>query len=182
MRFADKEPRAIWRGHINNRQRAVLIDRYHDHPLCDVGKIGGADDVLRKPFVEPSDQLGFKYVLCVEGFDVATNLKWVLGSNSLCLMPRPTCETWLLEGRLEAGKHYGEVREDFGDLPQKIAYYEQNPDEALDIVANANRYMAQFFDERREQILSLLVMYKYFVMTGQMEPRDDLRDIIAPSA
>jgi hypothetical protein len=93
-------------------------------------------------------------------------------------MPRPTCETWFMESRLEPGKHYVELREDFADLGDRIAYYEKHPDEALGIIANANLYTAQFFDARREQILSLLVMYKYFVASGQIEPDDEAHALI----
>lgn len=176
--FADKRPRAVWRGGIHNWQRHLLVRDYYDHPLCDVGKTGAGDDAYRKGFLEPSAQMQFKYIIAVEGHDVATSLKWVLASNSLCLMPRPTCETWFMESRLEPGKHYAELRDDFADLSDRILHYERHPDEALAIIANANLYAAQFFDERREQILSLLVMYKYFVVSGQIEPADDARALI----
>jgi hypothetical protein len=176
--FADKTPRAVWRGGIHNHQRHLLVSGYFDHPLCDVGKTGGGDDAFRRDFLEPHEQMQFKYVISVEGFDVATNLKWVLASNSLCLMPRPTCETWFMESRLEPGKHYAELRGDFADLEERILHFEKHPDEALAIIANANLYAAEFFDERREQILSLLVMYKYFVGSSQIEPDDDARALI----
>lgn len=33
------------------------------------------------------DQKRYRYIVSLEGYDVATNLKWIMNSNSLCLMP-----------------------------------------------------------------------------------------------
>jgi hypothetical protein len=168
--FADKKPIAVWRGSVANQRRRALLAGYRDHPLCDVGAVGRSTGVEgRKPFLPPSGQMRFRYVISIEGNDVATNLKWILASNSLCLMPAPRCETWFMEGRLESGGHYAELRDDFADLEEKILHYERHPDEALGIIRNANRHVAQFLDERREQLISLLVLYKYFVKTGQLD-------------
>jgi hypothetical protein len=168
--FADKKPIAVWRGSAINQKRRALIAGYRDHPLCDVGVVGRSTSVEGvKPFLPPSGQMRFRYVISIEGNDVATNLKWILASNSLCLMPAPRFETWFMEGRLDAGRHYAELRDDFADLEEKILHYERRPDEALGIIGNANRHVAQFLDERREQLISLLVLYKYFRMTGQID-------------
>lgn len=177
--FDDKKPIAVWRGAAHNEKRVTLLQRYQDHPLCDIGhtypkaRLVGDCGAL-KPFLSIPTLMQFRYVISIEGFDVATNLKWILASNCLCLMPKPTRETWFMEGRLEAGIHYAELRDDFEDLEAKILYYEHNRDEAMAIIRNANVYAAQFQRGAREQLLSLLVMYKYFVLSGQLEPEADL--------
>ncbi|RUW74422.1 lipopolysaccharide biosynthesis protein, partial [Mesorhizobium sp. M4B.F.Ca.ET.049.02.1.2] len=38
------------------------------------------------------------------------------------------------------------------------------------IVAAANAYCQKFRNERDEQAISLLVLYKYFVLGGQVKP------------
>jgi hypothetical protein len=111
-----------------------------------------------------------RYILSIEGNDVATNLKWIMASESLCVMPRPRYETWFMEGQLVPGVHYAEVRSDFADLEETIAHYERNEDEARAIIENANRHVAQFGDPRTEGLLSLLVLQKYFERTGQRAP------------
>ena len=159
---------------------AELVRRYHRHPLCDIGHTdASATPDHRKPFMSSANQMRFKYILSVEGNDVATNLKWVMAFNSLCFMTTPAYETWFMEGRLEAGKHYVCLRPDFADPDDKIFYFEEHQDEALDIIGNANSYVRQFLDERREQLLSLLVLYKYFLATGQIEPSDRLLELTA---
>ena len=47
--------------------------------------------------------LRHRYLLSLEGNDVASNLKWLMGHNSVVVMPPPTVETWLLEGLLRCG-------------------------------------------------------------------------------
>jgi hypothetical protein len=173
MGFRDKKPMAVWRGAPNNPKRIALLRRCFDHPLCDVGTpTGSPGGALFKPYLSAADQMRFRYVISIEGNDVATNLKWILASNSLCLMPAPCYETWFMEGRLEAGKHYVPLRDDFEDLEEKILHYESNIGEAEQIIRNANSFAAQFRDAARERLVSLLVMHKYFVATGQLEADD----------
>ena len=47
-----------------------------------------------------NEQLHYKFILCSEGNDVASNLKWVMSSNSIAVMPKPKFETWFMEGIL----------------------------------------------------------------------------------
>lgn len=180
--FLDKLPKAVWRGSRNNAKRQALVTGYHHHVLCDVGwGDGERPDRLCKPFLSPVEQMRYRYVISVEGNDVATNLKWVMASNSLCMMPSPTCETWFMEGTLQPGIHYVQLRPDFADLEEKIRYYEQYPDKALEIVCNANAYVKQFLDQRREQLLSLLVLSKYFSLTRQLMPKPKIAALWADS-
>jgi hypothetical protein len=177
--FEAKQPRAIWRGSLGriNPQRRALLARYHTHKLCDVGytKSKTSEDIPPSPYLPPSAQQRYRYILSIEGNDVATNLKWIMASNSLCLMPRPVYETWFMEGRLEAGQCFVPLRDDFEDLEEKILYYEGHQDEAKAIIRNANRFVLQFQDARRERLISVLVMYKYFVLSGQMEPDEHVQ-------
>ena len=46
-----------------------------------------------------------KYLLALESNDVATQLKWLLTSVSVVVMPTPTTESWLMEGRLQPFVH-----------------------------------------------------------------------------
>lgn len=72
-----------------------------------------------------------------------------------------------MEGRLKAGVHYIEIKDDFSDLEEKIQYYSQHIDEAETILQNAHEFVRQFFDKPREELIAILVMQKYFELTGQ---------------
>ena len=157
--------------------------RYRGHPLCDIGftHVKNTDDRY-SPFLHPRQQMAFKYLISIEGNDVASNLKWIMASNSLCLMPEPNYETWFMEGRLKADTHYGRLDPDLGNLEEKILYYERHPEEARAIIRNANDHVRPFLDLRREQVISILVMYKYFVATRQIEPDDAIVGLLGLQA
>ncbi|WP_036830286.1 glycosyl transferase family 90, partial [Photobacterium sanctipauli] len=100
--------------------------------------------------------------------DVATNLKWAMSSNSLCVMPKPKYETWFMEGTLKAGVHYIEVADDYSDLEEKLSYYIAHTQKAQKIITNANEYVAQFKNKEREDLISFLVLKKYFELSDQV--------------
>jgi len=68
---------------------------------------------------------------------------------------------------LRPGYHYVQLKDDYSDLEDKVSYYRENPNEANIIIDNANRYVAQFMRSKRERLISLLVMQKYFEHTHQ---------------
>ncbi len=170
----EKEDRAIFRGHIGTREnRALFCRMYADNPRVDAADtLPGATECHKhtsqmKPMMSFYEHLRFRYIMALEGNDVASNLKWIMSSRSAAVMPKPTCETWFMEGRLVGGVHYVEIRPDFIDLEEKMDHYSNHLDELRTIVDNANRYVAQFRDTRRERYIALLVMQKYFKMTNQ---------------
>ncbi|WP_329347151.1 glycosyl transferase family 90, partial [Vibrio natriegens] len=114
------------------------------------------------------EQLNYKFLLAIEGNDVATNLKWAMSSNSLVIMSKPRYETWFMEGRLQAGIHYVEVKADYSDLIEKMEYYIAHPEEAEAIIQNAHEWVEQFKNPQREKLISLLVAKKYFEKSGQI--------------
>jgi hypothetical protein len=74
-----------------------------------------------------------------------------------------------MQGKLIPNYHYVLLRDDYADLAEKIDYYTHHPQDALDIISNAQKHVAQFFDLRRERLISLLILKKYFVQSGQLE-------------
>jgi len=169
--YHEKKPRLIWRGAAYKPHRKRAMAALFDNPSCDVGQTN-ADAENRAwhcPKMSIFDQLGYQFILSIEGNDVASNLKWIMSSNSLCFMTKPKYETWFMEGRLIAGKHYVELKNDYSDIDEKIAYYNQHPSAALEIIDQAHRYTAQFKHRKRERLISLLVLDKYFRLSGQRQ-------------
>ncbi len=160
--FSEKEDRVVFRGATRGKPlREAFLRRYHDCPLCDVGDTCGNQGVPRAPRLGMYEHLRYKFIMCLEGNDVASNLKWVMSSNSVAVMPPPTCETWFMEGRLVPNVHYIAIRPDYSDLEERIAYYIAHPEEAEQIAHNANKWVKQFQNPRRERIISLLTLAKY---------------------
>ena len=168
--FANKKNMLIGRGVISRTHRVRFFEMYFNHPLCDLGKINktNENDHWLKPRITFDQHLDFKFILALEGNDVASNLKWIMSSNSLAVMPKPKFETWFMEGTLIPDYHYVLIKDDYSDLEERLNYFIQNPTEGVTISKNANEYVNQFRHREREDLISLLVLEKYFVKTGQI--------------
>ncbi|MCQ2344890.1 MAG: lipopolysaccharide biosynthesis protein [Paludibacteraceae bacterium] len=172
IKFEDKEDKVIFRGGVIQPHRRLFMQKFFGHPLVD------ACEVTKRPSSNPPewkrppmtlyDHLKYKFIMSLEGNDVASNLKWVMSSNSIAVMPKPTYETWFMEGRLIPNYHYIEIKPDYSDFEERIKYYIEHTDEANEIIKHAHEYVAQFMDRRREDLLEILVMKKYLKMTKQV--------------
>lgn len=163
-KFSEKKNMLIGRGAVYQQHRHDFFEKYFAHPLCDLGqvnKIGGNADWI-KPKITIEEHLAYKFILSLEGNDVATNLKWIMSSNSIAVMPKPKYETWFMEGLLEGGKHYIEIAEDYSDLEEKLSFYINNTAESEKIARNAKLWCKQFWDKNLEDYCSLKVLEKYF--------------------
>lgn len=168
--FVKKRDEIIFRGEIFGKPRRIeFLKRWFGEASCDVGEVGKhcVCPEWKAGMLTLFEHLNYKFILALEGNDVASNLKWVMSSNSLAVMPRPTCETWFMEGTLIPDYHYVEIRSDYSDLKERMDYYIAHPDKAQEIINHAHEYVAQFQNKKRERLISLLVMDKYFRMTGQ---------------
>lgn len=170
--FDDKKNMLIGRSNAMQEHRIRFLNQYIDHPLCDVGQVNRDKNFhLIRNRVTIDEHLRFKFILCLEGNDVASNLKWVMSSNSIAVMPEPTFETWFMEGTLIPDFHYIRIKEDFSDLEERLIYYINHPEECKQIIANAQAYVQPFKNKKQEELLNLLVLKKYFEKTGQSLPQ-----------
>lgn len=161
--FQSKKPVMVWRGASFQPHRQVFMRQISGLKTCDAGDPGLAPTHAHfRPWLSIYQQLRFKYIISIEGNDVATNLKWIMHSNSLCFMVKPKFETWFLESQLVAGVHYAEIADDFSNLQQVYDYYESHPEEALSIIRAAQAYTRQFLDSASERLLTQHVCQAYF--------------------
>ncbi len=164
LAFEDKKSAIVFRGQCHVPHRQEFIENLYNLPNSNFGDTmkSSQDKPYYKDYLSISEQLKYRYILSIEGVDVATNLKWIMNSNSLCFMIKPKFETWFMEGALIPNYHYVLLKDDYSDIQEKMDYYDKNPSEALKIIKNANNYVEQFKDKNREKIISLLVLKKYF--------------------
>lgn len=162
--WSRKRPLAVFRGDIIGKQKRIdLFERHFDNPLCDLGV---SNRYPRHPqwvkgFMSIREQLNYRYLIAIEGNDVASNLPWVMSSNTVAVMPRPQYETWFEQGRLIPDVHYLAVKSDYSDLSERIEYCQSHPDFAQYIIENAHQWVAQFLDSERELAIALIVVKKY---------------------
>lgn len=172
--FTEKADRVIFRGSVkSSEQRRRFIETFRDNPRIDTADTRSghsAQETGTAKQITLYAHLDSKFIMTFEGNDIASNIRWVMSTNSIAVMPRPRNESWFMEGRLRPGYHYIEVRDDYSDLEEKIDYYIAHPEQAQQIIDHANDFARQFYDSRRERFISLLVMKKYFEKTGQLPP------------
>ena len=168
--FSEKKDALVWRGGAYQKLRREFVERFYDHPKCEVGQTNRpAENVpWQKKYMSKEAQLAYKFIFCPEGNDVSTNLKWVMSSNSICFMPKPRYETWFMEGLLKPGIHYVELKSDYSDLDEKIDYYSTHVLESERIISNAHQHVARFQNKDLEDLLSIKVLERYFELSGQL--------------
>lgn len=183
--FEKKKNEIIWRGgttgygfgnHIPFRSssRETLIRKYCNDDSLKKGINVGLTQIVqearkresfykqyKKPNMTQKELLEYKYILSVEGNDVATNLKWILNSNSVLLMPRPQLESWIMESHLVPYVHYVPIKDDFSNLEQQLHWCNQHQKECKEIVKKANEYIKIFLNENNEQKIISTVLQKY---------------------
>lgn len=161
-----KKNMVVSRNYVSQPHRKLLLHTWFGHKMCDFGQtnkdVQDGHPEWIQPFMTIEDQLKYKFIMCTEGNDVATNLKWVMSSNSIAVMPKPKYETWYMESTLIADYHYIEVKDDYSDLIDKVQYYIEHTDEAKAIIRNAHEYVEQFKNKRLELAIQLSVTQRYF--------------------
>lgn len=172
--FIDKKNSLVWRGGAYQANRKLFVEKFWDHPECNVGQTNKPKEKVpwQKRFLPIPEQLKYQFVACPEGNDVATNLKWVMSSNSLAIMPEPRYETWFMEGLLKPDVHYIAVKHDYSNLEEKMEYYSNRPNEANEIINNAHAHVERFRNQDLEDLLCLNILERYVELSGQ---EDSLR-------
>lgn len=173
--YNKKNDKIIWRGVTtgnndkNTNSRYKLVYNYYNHKNknIDVGfnrivqNRNNFNDYLKKP-MSIEEQLKSKFIISVEGNDVATGLKWQLYSNSVVFMTKPKVCSWLMEDMLIPGIHYILLKDDYSDLEEKYNWALNNEYECLKISKNSKEYIKQFLNKEKENKITKLIMKKYY--------------------
>lgn len=159
--YKEKKNCILWRGtttgktHIYN-ERFLLVSKYYSY---DKSKINVGFSYICQKITLPEfekyivgemsmkEMLTYKFLVSVEGNDVASGLKWMLSSNSVVIMPKPTCISIICENLLEPYVHYIPVKDDFSDLEDVYKWCLNNENKCFEIINNAKKYMSIFTDD-----------------------------------
>lgn len=183
--YQAKKDILFFRGGVYQPHRKDFMRKYFNHPMCDLGHVGNVNEEelqkWKKDKISIEDHMQYKFILSLEGNDVATNLKWIMSSNSIAVMPEPKFETWFMEGKLIANHHYIKISSDYSDLQEQLEYFISHPQDAKDIIDNANIYIKQFLDKNTENLISFLVLRKYFYQTHQIDVSKIEKEIFSQS-
>mgnify|MGYP006097108501 CR=1 FL=1 len=185
----DKSDKLVWRGtttgnDINKvHNRFTLVNKYFKENWCDIGFSSLCQDKynykkLVKNEMSQKKLLDHKYLLCIEGNDVASSAKWMLASNSVVLSPRFTIETWYAEGKLIPYVHYVPINPSFDDLRQKYEWCVANPEKCKIIADNATQFVKYFCNEDKENKMIQRVINKLTKEVKLKEFQNDLKELM----
>ena len=169
LSFDSKKNIAVWRGDArNNTIRSFFLEKYFNVEKFDIGQTNGDKSIpYYKNFLSIDNQLENKFIFCLEGKCISTNLFWAMSSNSICVMPKPKYESWFMEGKLVGDFHFIEVENNFSNAEEKINYFLKHPEKCLQILNNAHKFVEQFKNERKEKLIQLSILKRYLQLSGQ---------------
>ena len=154
--FDKKNNKIIWRGTSTGNKRVKFVEKYQNHQNEDIDikfsnlcqNVIDNNYILSKLLI--TEQLQSKFLISIEGNDVATNLKWILYSNSVLIMPKPTVCSWIMEDKLISGIHYIEIKSDYSDLEEKYKWCLNNLEKCKIIAESGKKYIEQFLNQENE--------------------------------
>lgn len=165
-----KKNSGIWRGAAYKELRKNFLyktlgidtvdakDTSRNSPKNCIGQLKNVKSI--------SEQLKHKFIFAIEGNDVASNLKWIMSSKSLAVMPDPNFETWFCEGLLIPNQHYIQVKSDFSNIEETLQYFIDRPLLCSEMVSEANEYARKFYDLERQFSIGRRVIEEYFRLAG----------------
>ena len=179
--YSEKTEVLVWRGvdtgygfgnniPYRDTSRETMLTKFyqHDNLMIDIGlsKIEREDKKAKyghfiKNTMDLWQLLKYKFLLSVEGNDVATNLKWILYSNSVPFCTPFTIQSWILEDQLVPYIHFIPIRSDFEDLEEKIEWAIKNPRQCEDIAHEGRKYISQFLDMKKERNIIETLLFRY---------------------
>ena len=151
--WSEKLSKVVWRG-VSTGNRIDYVAqfvKYNDNRL-DIAfnkMVQTQNEFMRKyatkQYVRPHMPIAeinrYKYLLSFEGNDVASGLKWMLYSNSVVFMAKPTVASWAMEDLLVPFVHYIPLADDYSNLLQMVQWAEEHDEACQEISKRATEYM-----------------------------------------
>ena len=112
-----------------NRLRKMLVER------------GFVDD----RYVHIPDQLGYKYMINIDGTTISNSFFWMAKARSVLIRPKSPIKT-VWSDLLRPGKNFLEVEPDLSDLIKKLQYLRDHPEEGRRMVDALNKEITPFLN------------------------------------
>lgn len=154
----------IWRGATTGESvREDFVKSYFEK--YDIG----FSTVKQKPHLEAfvknkisvSQQLNYKFIVSLQGNDLASNIRWVLYSNSVVIMPKPEWTSWTMEEKLIPYVHYLPLNDELSNLEELLAWAANNDNQCNEIAQNGKQYAFQFLDRKYDTNMRMMFLKEY---------------------
>lgn len=117
--------------------------------------------LFQKNRVSIKDQLKSKFIVSLQGNDLASNIRWVLHSNSVLVMPEPKWTSWTMETKLIPGVHYLQLNSDLSNLHDLLEWANANDKQCRAIALNGKSFVAQFLDQTHDLPVRMNLLKEY---------------------
>jgi len=145
--FEHKISKAIWRGattRCNSRFDLVNLwgenNKYIDVGFSQIDPEFNSKYELKK-MLSVDEMVKYKYLIVLEGNDVASSFVWSFLTNSIVIMPKPKYEMITKQGQVIGGFHYIQIKDDTSDLEEKIIWCESHVEECKQIIENKKKFI-----------------------------------------
>lgn len=143
-----------WQG-LCRTSRMAFIRRWFGHPDFDIGiaMAWGFREFARDPLIAPYCTSrkgpaffhGFRYQLCMTGYDHGSNFIQMINSQSVLLKEEDGWEVYY-SGRFKPWKHYIPVQRYCDDIAEKLAWARENTNECKEMSRAARAEVALLSD------------------------------------
>jgi hypothetical protein len=100
----------------------------------------------KKDGMSTANMMKCKYVLCIEGEDIASGFGWVLASHCVPICPYPFCyEVWFFNG-LKPWVHFVPIRADGSDLEDVYEWCSEHVEDCVKIAEAGRKHMQAMLD------------------------------------
>ncbi|KAG7365518.1 glycosyl transferase family 90 protein [Nitzschia inconspicua] len=159
----------VWRGSTSGQRRPV-IQTYIDAPRNDIdiafseiltvhkGKFPKPDQYYLRNAMSIKELLSYKYLLVLEGWGMASSLKWMLYSNSVVFMAPPTKTSWAMEELLVPYIHYVPLWQNHSNLPQQLEWARTHDEDCRKMALYSRHYMERLVTSPQAQQETLEIL------------------------
>jgi hypothetical protein len=183
--YEEKTAKAVWRGKLHGKVHDTMIDTndikfslvsmHFNSTIVDAKfskRTKGVPVQMTGAYLDLKDQLKYKYIISIEGNDVSSGLKWMLLSNSVVLMPKPTWESWAMEARLEPFVHYIPIRSDMSNVEEMLRWAEDHPEKTRMIAERSSLFIYDLLFHpqaiKDEQSIMISIMERFEINFGSV--------------
>ena len=125
----------------------------------------------QKPYAGPEQQAEYKYLFSIQGTDVGSSFGWQLSTNSVILRETYPWEVFF-DCHFRAWEHYVPIRPDFSDVPEKIDWCENHPQECQRMIDLRHALVKLLLDRaaRDDALRRVVARYNEFYARGGYRP------------
>lgn len=172
--WSSKHTKLVWRGSSSGKRKDFVVpymdnnDNDNDRNRIDIGfseilrihqnKFPNPDSYYIKDELSIRQLLQHKYLLVLEGWGMASSLKWMLYSNSVVFMVPPTKVSWAMEDKLIPYVHYVPVDQNYSNLHDQVEWAMSNDDEVYQIMLQSRHYMESLVTSPQAQSETIQIL------------------------